>query len=233
MERIHTQSFWVYGVIVGLAIREALSHTIPNIISSNGDPRWFVRLETWRLLIFLTMIIRFYLGSSLFFDKAYIDPASSPKFQKKSYGLDFICGLAVFMIFFGWSITIGDKSRLSHGMSNFLLLLTVILAYDFVWFMVNLRYDTVHSIKLWTTINILTLVFAAVIFFLTREIKDNDVLAEELAFIPVALFSYGDFVEMISRNRIFSGFFNWLNVNDPERMNQPKDTATKEKTSTS
>jgi hypothetical protein len=225
MEKIHTQSFWVYGVIVGLAIREALSRTIPGIVSSNPDPGWFVRLETWRLLIFLTMIIRFYLGSSLFFNKAYIDPVSSPKFQKKSYGLDFICGLVIFMIFFGWSITIGDKTRLSHGMSNFLLLLTVILAYDFVWFIVNLRYDTVHSIKLWMAINILTFVFAAVIFFAIREIRSNDVLAEELAFIPVALFSYGDFVEMISNNRVFSGFFSWLNVPDPDKLNHNKATS--------
>jgi len=42
-------------------------------------------------------------------------------------------------------------------------------------------------------------------------------MAEELAFIPVALFSYGDFVEMISSNRVFSGFFSWLNVPDPEK----------------
>jgi len=76
MRKLHEKADWVFGVLVGLAIREALVDMLPQLA-----PSWFshqagrgvtpqLALEFWRLLLFLLMILRFYLGSVVFFGDA-------------------------------------------------------------------------------------------------------------------------------------------------------------------
>jgi hypothetical protein len=214
MGRLHTQAFWVYGVIVALAIREGLTRTIPHVVFQTTDPSWMLRLETWRLLIFLLMIIRFYLGGSIYFDKVYINEITSARIKKKNYGIDFSSGMIMFIIFFGLSISITDHTRLQHGMSNFLWIVAAILFYDLIWLSANILNDTVRHIRLWAVINFLTLVLAALLFFLIREARGDVVLAEEWALSIIALISVLDYVEMMSATPIFAPVLNKISTSD-------------------
>jgi hypothetical protein len=121
MVRYHDHAFWIYGVIVALAIREALStvipHTIPILaqsqITSQPEPKNQLILEAMRLVLFLAMTIRFYLGSCRYFDQVYCADDSAVKFPHANYSMDFVLGLIHFLLFFTWSETL-VKSRPSQ-----------------------------------------------------------------------------------------------------------------------
>lgn len=56
---LHKNAFWIYGVVVGLVIREPLSCVVPDLIQRGMTGR-FVQLEVWRTALFPVLIVRFY-----------------------------------------------------------------------------------------------------------------------------------------------------------------------------
>jgi hypothetical protein len=64
MKRLNDRAFFLYGVIVGLSIREAIVRVIPNIMM--GVEAWKARLEALRLIIYLLTITCFYFGAGVF-----------------------------------------------------------------------------------------------------------------------------------------------------------------------
>ena len=152
-------------------------------------------LEQARLLVFLAMLIRFYLGSVKFFDKVYISEATAPGYANKDFGIDFGVGFIHFLIFFSWSLTIADEYRSPFGMSKYLWFLTVVLLYDALWIGLSWKKDTRKEIKLWTAVNVATFILGVILFFVGKALE-KPVLGEWLVLVPVAFFTAIDFVEM-------------------------------------
>ncbi len=161
-------------------------------------------MEAFRLIIFLMTITCFYFGSAVFFDKVYLNEKTASRFQKKSYGLDYVLGMVHFLVFFAWSLTLADHSRFRWGLSPFLLFMSAILLYDVVWFVASIRFDTMQELKLWTFFCVVVLFLTGVGFFLVRGLSSNDVVAEEISFVVVGLYLLGDFVELFTDRPFFS-----------------------------
>jgi len=206
MQRLHNSVTFVYGVIVGLAIREALVRTVPDILHLTQIVGWRANLEAFRLVLFLSLIVRFYFGSGTYFESVYLgENAPAPSLQTRvSYGIDFSSGLVHFLVFFAWSLTLTDHNRPWQGTGIFLWVLAVILAFDAVWYFANPSALTKDRIKLWAEFNLATLILAGILFFGVRAFTGNDVLAEECSFPLIALVSLIDYVELISGRDVFA-----------------------------
>lgn len=202
----HLQAQWLYGVVVGLSIREALNLVVPVLTNPNSSiPRWAVLLMITRLAGFMVMQIRLYLGSVAYFSEVYIDETTSHLYTSKSYGLDFLIGLVHFLFLFAWATTLNDyQHREANGVSHYLTLGSIVLLYDVVWWFVNYRYDSSKCMQLWTLVNVTTFVVCVAIFFGTGF----DVVFREQACISVlAILSLIDIAEIIGDRRVIA---NWL-----------------------
>ena len=167
------------------------------------DP-WQLHIEAWRTVLFLVMIIRFYFGSLVFFNDTYIDPGRSAEVAIKSYGLDFFMGLMHFILLFAWSVTIVSHGPWRYfGLSNFLIVMWVVLLFDLVWLVFNSGYDTNKRIRLWTVVNMLTFVLSALVFLVAKAITDDPQIAEEASMVPVGMIAVSELVGMVSERAIF------------------------------
>jgi hypothetical protein len=222
MLKAHNHAFWVFGVIVGLAIREALTRVMPHAVpliaqaaalpslppvsqaaqdalqAAAALPLHHRTLEVIRLITFLAMIIRFYLGAAIYFDEAYLDATAEQMYpQPKNYGVDFLSGLIQFIFFFAWSETLIGHERFAHGLSAFLVLLGIILFYDTLWWILSAKYSTKVRIRVWAVLNGATLIVAyAVLLFLHDFGWFTDCTNEVAALVPVGLMTIFDFGEM-------------------------------------
>jgi hypothetical protein len=206
MLKAHSHAFWVYGVIVGLAIREALVKVLAAPLSSSATPHDML-LNAFRLLIFLGMIIRFYLGSAIYFEEVYCGPNALVAYPTKNYGIDFLLGLIHFILFFGWSETITSPDRFAHGLSSYLFTLGVILLYDFVWWAICFKYSTCRTIRVWAVLNGATvLVSYLVLLFLNTFAWFGNVGNEMITLIPIGFMIIVDFGEMISGRNLITDY---------------------------
>jgi len=79
---LHKHAFWLYGVIVGLAVKEALVSTVPDILTPT-EPKWESIIDFSRLVVFVFFITRFYLGSAYFFEESIL-VRTPPTTQKRT-----------------------------------------------------------------------------------------------------------------------------------------------------
>lgn len=206
MKKAHIHALWIYGVIVGLAIRESLAHAVSHIFPESppaqplhvGDQQLI--LESLRVVVFLLTIIRFYFGAALYFDKMYSEDAAP---GHRSFGFDFLTGTAHFLIFFVWSYSITFHTRINHGLSGFLVVMFVILLYDVLWYLSSLRYDTASFIALWTVLNGLTALICFVWFIVASWFTSQEI-AEATCFFPLLLMAIVDLGDMVSGKNLFT-----------------------------
>jgi hypothetical protein len=203
-EGLHKHAFWLYGVIVGLSIEEALKAVVPHFTSPPEQPPRAVLLDGARLLVFLVLIIRFYLGSGIFFDVAYASADADRRFPKKNYALDFLTGIIHFLFFFGLAIAIDAHA---NPLWLFPSLVGVILFYDLLWFIVCREYDTRRLMKMWMAVNLGTLGVAALFYLIAITSYTPPVTAELIAYIPILFVSAIDLGEMVRGRPIFA---RWL-----------------------
>jgi hypothetical protein len=165
---LHPQATWLNGIIVALAIREGLNQAIPHLTASIHDFNWTTELQVARVFLFLITLIRFYLGSILYFDAVHISEKTAVQYVRKSYGLDFLVGLLHFIMFFAWATTISDVAHResSSALSHFEMVGAAILLFDLVWLAVNAKYDTPRAILPWTIINVVTVLLCVAIIYL-------------------------------------------------------------------
>jgi hypothetical protein len=215
MLKAHNHAFWMYGVIVGLAIREALTRVVPHAVPliANALPGavdaaqllpiqpHHKALEAIRLITFLAVIIRFYLGAGIYFDEVYCaDTAASMYPKPKNYGVDFLSGMIHFIFFFAWSETLIGHERFAHGLSGFLLVLGIILLYDIVWWIVSVKYSTKVTIRVWAVLNAGTFAIAyLILLFFNAFAWFTDNTNEILALVPVGIMTVFDFGEMFGK----------------------------------
>jgi hypothetical protein len=202
MREHHKDFFWIYGVLVGLAIREALTQTLHHTFSiPPPDAAWILHLEIWRTVLFIFMIVRFYVGAVVFFGNVY--GPLSPQTQNNYY-LDFLMGFTQFVLFYAWSVTIFSYSRSIKGFSYYLDVMFFILLFDFLWLIFNMRNDTAQTIKVWTIVNSLTALLSFAFFVASAKIFDIDVqVSEEIALVPVGIASLLGLTENVSGIPVF------------------------------
>ena len=202
MREHHKDFFWIYGVLVGLAIREALTQTLHHAFSiPASDATWVLHIEIWRTVLFMLMTVRFYVGSVVFFNNVY--GAASPQTQNNYY-LDFLMGFTQFVLFYAWSVTIFSYSRSAKGFSYYLDVMFMILLFDILWLLFNAGNDTAQTIKVWTILNSLTALISFACFVAAAKVFDVNVqVAEEIALTPVGLASVLGLTENVSGIPVF------------------------------
>ena len=195
-QALKPQATYLYGIIVGLSIRESLIQVVPQLTSATHNVEaWSLELQCFRLLLFLTTIIRFYLGSVSFFDEVHNATTADQNYTSKNYGLDFIVGLIHFVFFYAWATTINDvKHRDPGSLSHFTALAGVVLAYDVVWLVVSLRYSTRNRIGAWTVINLLTIAICGFLIFVPLG---EPMTREQLAIVAAGIIGIIDIAGLI------------------------------------
>ena len=212
---------WIYGAVVALAIREA-------ILSAANHPRdgglYVELIEAIRFLAFLFVITRFYLGAAHFFESVHGDSADTSKYppERTWFGIDFTLGLAHFLLFFGWALSLNHHNPGWLGASHTLWWIWGILAYDFIWFLISLNHSTRDDIAGWTAINLLTVVASAVLFALVcfgynlvRPAAGATAIrsAELLAMVPVFYFGRYDFKMLLWGTKVLpERLKRWINI---------------------
>lgn len=211
---LHVHAFWLYSTIVALSMDQALRETIPNFIKPPAaNPAYDQFAYAFRLSIFLVVVIRFYLGGAIFFERVHAGATADKDFPEKSYVIDFLSGLLHFLLFFVWaySIDLNTKPPLM-----FPIVLAVILLWDVPWFLASLPFDPHKLIKLWMAINVLATglglaiyLFVLNVLFPTRS-PQAYVAAEKAAYILIIIISMLDIWELVSKKQIFRRMFSWL-----------------------
>lgn len=208
-DEIHTHSFWLYSVIVGLSLEEALRHVLPRLgqlSTFNTSERIGLGLEFIRLALFLCLIVRFYLGGVQFFNQYHVG-SKSLSFVNKKYTWDFFSGLVHFSAFLGLSLSIST----SRPWWEFNLWLTFIILYDVLWWILCRKHDTMPSIRFWALFNgscfILSLLLGLLSYLLTFWMElgiENRLFFSQIGFmIPIFLFSLLEIPEVLSSERKF------------------------------
>ena len=144
------------------------------------------------MVVFLLTIIRFYLGAAVFFSQD----------DEKNPALNWLHGALHFTLFFAWSTTITDHRQFSIGLNNFLVFMAIVLLYDLVWWLLSSK-TTRPKIILWTTVNVATCVFCALILLIGHAANSDVQSREIIAFVPVFLVNLLDFSEMSSDRKWF------------------------------
>lgn len=213
-QAINKQAFWLFGVIVGLAIKEGLVAVFPHIFASDNN-RLESLLEGARFLVFFILITRFYLGSVYYFEEAYFRADAAARYPRRNFMSDFIFGLIHFLFLSGLSRAI----ELHYGNPPVLLLpsvypiiLSLVLLYDWLWYLASRRYDTDKIILRWAILNLASWLAAVLIYFGCLAWR-GVLVAELLAFIPVLFISCIDIAEIITGKQLIWKWFS--SVYDP------------------
>jgi hypothetical protein len=220
-DKIHPHAFWLYGVIVALAIKSALESVFPHIFSLLEGEKWWP--EALRLFVFLTLAIRLYLRAAEFFDSNYpgqdqslkhsVSAAEVSRFpdspiqgaqvqslgqhipattSQSGYAVDFIFGFAHFLFFYGLAMSLDV-----HGRSEwpFRVLLIVTLLYDLVWVWFSQKRKMIRK---WAVLNTLTVLIASVGYLIPDRLSIGSHYCEAIALITVFAFSCVDMVRVIT-----------------------------------
>jgi hypothetical protein len=108
---VHQHAFWLYGVVVGLAIREALNNSVPALLGAPGPGTTFPSraLLVIRVTVLLLLVMRFYLGSAAYFGQAHpIGSASDGQRGRPgmAYASDFLAGLLHFILCYSLALQV-------------------------------------------------------------------------------------------------------------------------------
>jgi hypothetical protein len=207
--KVHRPAFGIYGIIAGLAIKEALSETIPHIISPTPELSGIVVSNACRLVTFIIVVIRFYLDSVFFFEYAYFDEVISKEYKPSNYTVDFLLGIFHFILFSAWSFTIDAQTK---SPILFLVLLAVILLYEFAWYWFTALsgYKTAELRRPWMSLNLFAVAISATIYFPLIIAGVEQASAELSVFLVVLLASGADIVDMIHEGKTFESAPDWF-----------------------
>ena len=224
---IHKHAFWLYGVLLGLAIKQAIETTIPHLISPERLPAQIARaggiihfphpdtgfrdtgiyLEILRVTIVMALVIRFYLGSAYYYGKAYEASDADEKYPKKNYGVDFVFGFIHFLAFLILALTIDIHTAQIRWFPS---VVGFILIYDFFWYASSFKQDTSELLVWWMMINGINALFSTVLYLIVERATDSVIKAEMWALIPVLIVSAFDIGWMMLDKPFFDPIKNTL-----------------------
>ncbi len=191
-KQLREQMFWVYTVIITFCLRQVMVDILPRVL-----PVWFVDppqavapgsdiwwLESLRLIMYLLMITRFFLGSVVFF-----------KIPPREYKHDVFIGYVHFLAFFAWSLTLKSHDAGWLGLSAYLLSLAIVLLFSLTyWF--SKSWGLSKQIKIWAYRNSLTVVLSIGLALIFNHFRARELYVELPALVVVLYFTLADFREM-------------------------------------
>src|SRR6185369_5991530 len=211
---IHRHAFWLYGVIVGIAIKEALGTTVSHFIEPERlgaelrligltirYPHTEVSLypEAIRLTVFLALIIRFYFGSAFFFGAAYESKSARVDYPASNYGIDFVFGFFHFVSFGVLALMIDIHTA---PIWWFPTLVGFVLIYDLFWYVTSIGQHTREMIFWWMIINVINASISAALYLGLRGAY-GPLDAEICAFWIVIAVSVVDIGLMMAKKPFF------------------------------
>jgi len=220
IEDYHRHAFWLYGVIIGLSVEEALRHVLPHVSELSFYNHGLDRIKALhivtdviQLAVFLTLVVRFFLGSVRYFHEAHTSSASLYKDKRKNYPLDFFFGLIHFSGFLGLALAFGQDEWV------FLFWLGYILFYDIIWIIGCRKCETIELVYVWAFVNFLTLIFSVLSYLIVwtfcgsyyQEYKTYVLFGLSMSFIlPILLVSSVEVYEIFSPEPTFTRWFAFL-----------------------
>ena len=196
---LQKQAIWLYGVLVGLSIKEALTDVFDHRVQQEIQHFWGGSLELSRLCLFLLLIVRFYLGAVQYFHAVYGSANADTNYPTKSFRNDFLIGFGHFVFFcvLGLSVTLHDTYSWL-----FPAVLVAVLGYNIPWYLSSRKLSTASAIRLWAVVSAVTIAFSALFFLLCcmglmwfqnagrmEMTAQQAATCEMLAFIPIVFFS--------------------------------------------
>jgi hypothetical protein len=209
LSKLYDQSFWLYTVIIALAIRQVFIEIIPRFLNyyfgsalplptPEPNPSAFY-IELVRSLVFLIVITRFYLGGVLVFGGLTQDPAGPPK----GSWVHVLTGFVHFLLFFAWAYTPFITAQFWRA-SLFVWVLILILLWDVFWFLLSPESQRA-VIKSWLYRNLRTVICMVIIIFIANLWFSAQV-QETVVFVLVVFISVADLREMFSKKKPPSNF---------------------------
>lgn len=210
---IHKHTFWLYGVLVGVSIKEALETSVSHLV--NPDRIDLSHLEAFhnfphpstgrypeimRLAVFLVLIIRFYLGTAYYFGVAYESRSSKVNYPVKNYGVDFMFGFFRFASFVVLALLMDIHTNPIHG---FPYLVGFILLYDALWWVTSLKRSTKVLLFWWAAVNVITVLFGGFLYVIWDSGAQRPITAEVVAFWVVIIPSLFDIALMMVKRPFF------------------------------
>jgi hypothetical protein len=223
---IHKHAFWLYGVLVGIAIKEALEIGVAHLVNPERllaetkllalpfrfpDNEVGLAPEIIRLTVFLVLIVRFYFGSAFFFGAAYESPSAKIKFPITNYAADFIFGFFHFIAFVILALLIDIHTTPIH---HFPYLVAFILIYDVLWYAASFRRSTVKMIFFWMAVNLVTALTAALTYVIIESHYQDVLRAERCAAWIVLVVSVIDIGLMMAKRPFFQPLGKWVPRDD-------------------
>jgi len=208
--KLYDQSFWLYTVIIALAIRQVLIEIIPRLLNyffttelPLPTPETLQAssfyIELFRSVVFLIVITRFYLGGVLVFAKLTQNPDGPPK----GSWVHVLTGFIHFLLFFGWAYT-PFITAVIWRVSLFVCALILILLWDVAWFFLSPE-DQQSDVKPWLFRNLRTFIGMVILFFATLWFLSAQT-QEVLMLLLVIIISVEDFREMFTKQKPPSKF---------------------------
>jgi hypothetical protein len=195
-EDAHRDAFWVITVVGGMSVAKAIEQFITGVSLSHWSLG--VGVVILRMIVFLVIAVRFFIGASVFFQQVHIEAGHDLKFPNRNYVIDFSSAIAHFSILYWLALGIGTEPSspvvLEH--EQFSLALCMVLLYDWVWYALSAASSCTKIIRSWATRNTLTLipcVIAFILFFLGYIDRG---WFEILQAFSILLFSFPDMVGM-------------------------------------
>jgi hypothetical protein len=154
-----------------------------------GLGNWQVRLEWLRVFVILLLLARLFLISGLYFEAVYMQSNSSERHPRRSYPIDFLAGLAQFLVAAAATTAVGTHARIAGQIAPFTLVIAVFLLLDAGWMIVaKFRgFSSFSLIRNEATRNLWILAAALAVWSVSRIAGADAVLADQLALLAIAV----------------------------------------------
>lgn len=165
-EDAHRDAFWVITVVGGMSVAKAIEEFIAGISLSHWSTS--NKIVVLRMMIFLVTAVRFFIGSSVFFQEVHIATDHEKQYPKRNYVIDFASAIAHFTVLY-WlalGIRVEPLTPPVFAQEQFFLALCAVLLYDWVWFAFSIGRSTLKIIRTWAIGNTVTLVPCTIAFLL-------------------------------------------------------------------
>jgi hypothetical protein len=196
VSELQKQALWLVGVLMGIAIKEAMTNIHAVFVSHFELLDWL--LGAVPLLLFFLVSLRFYLSAIQYFTVAFESSAPASELRRQRFSVDLIFGFAhvAFVCFWGLSIALFDgRWPVFPG-----LLITILLC-DVLWYAWAVS-DTRRTIRIRVLVNAVTGGWATLAFGATalafmcfangwqvELTQSQGALCEAVAYVPVCIAS--------------------------------------------
>jgi hypothetical protein len=200
---LQRSAFWIYGV-TAMVMREPLGLIVRHTTEA-GLGNWQVRLELLRVGVILLLLSRLFLVSGLYFEQVFMQPESADRYPRRSYPIDFLAGLAQFLVGAAATTAVGTHLRISGKLAPFTLLAALFLIVDIGWLATAaLRgFSSVTLIGGHAKYNGAMLIAAAVAWGAVAGAGGDAVLADQAALSILAAFTLFDISRLVRRYESF------------------------------